>query len=164
MRPTKRDKTDYEQVAVGEMITGIIETVQYDEKHVFKGFQGKEDTIAVAIRFKFKLDNYSYPHYSRWMRLSLSEKANLFKKYASKLIEGIKADDDIDLDILNGAKIKVVYSEDNGFQNVDSIFPNGAKVKITQTVPTVDLNEPPLDPNEHLSKDTPDEFKFPEEE
>ena len=135
MRPPKRDPKDFEQVVVGEMITGIIEEVQYDEKHTFKGFQGKEDTMGTAIRFKFKLNSYQYAHYSRWMRLSLNKKSTLYQKYALKLIEGIVPDQDIDLDILIGAKIKVVYSEENGFQNVDAIYPDGAKVK-AEVVPT----------------------------
>lgn len=140
MRPPKKDPKDYEQVKLGEMITGIIEECQYDQEHVFKGFQGKEDSKGIAIRLKLKLDGYQYPHYSRWMRLSLSEKSNLYKKYASKLIEGITPDSDIDLDCLNGAKIKVVYTEDNGFQNIDSIFPNGKKVVAVSTLPSVDLD------------------------
>ena len=141
MRPPKRDPKDFEQVKVGEMIKGIIEEVQYDEKHLFKGFQGKEDTTGIAIRFKFKLFDYQFPHYSRWMRLSLNGKSTLYKKYASKLIENLVEDQDVDLDILNGAKIKVVYSEENGFQNVDAIYPDGSKVKVTDPIPTVDLDK-----------------------
>ena len=144
MKPERKDPKDFEQVAIGEMIIGVIEEVQYDTEHTFKGFQGKEDTKGTAIRFKFKLDNYQYAHYSRWMRLSLNKKSNLYLKYAVKLIEGIQPDADVDLDILNGAKIKVIYAENNGYQNVDSIFPDGIKVK-TDAIPTVDLDEPPAD-------------------
>jgi hypothetical protein len=149
VRPPKRDNKDYEKVAIGEMLTGIIEECQYDEKHSFKGFQGKEDTVGIAIRFKLKLDNYQFPHYSRWMRLSLSEKANLYKKYVVKLVEGAVPDMDMDLDALKNMKIKVIWSEDGDFQNIDAIYPVGSKVKVTDPVPTVDLEkeeEPPIDP------------------
>jgi hypothetical protein len=128
MRPEKK-KVDFEKVAIGEMLTGIIEQCQYDREHVFKGFQGKEDTVGTAIRLKLKLDGYNWPHYSRWMRLSTSEKSNLYKKYVVKLVEGAMPDIDIDLDILNGMQIKVIFTEENDYQNIDTIYPKAAKVK-----------------------------------
>jgi len=152
MRPPARKKLDYEKVTIGEMISGIIELVEYDQEHKFKGFQGKEDTVGIAIRFKLKLDNYQFPHYSRWMRLSLSEKANLYKKYVVKLVEGAVPDMDMDLDALKNMKIKVIWSEDGDFQNIDAIYPVGSKVKVTDPVPTVDLDkdEPPVDETQEV--------------
>ena len=152
MRPPARKKLDYEKVTIGEMISGVIEVVEYDQEHKFKGFQGKEDTVQPAVRLKFKLDNYQYPHYTRWMKFSLGEKANLYKKYVSKLVENAEADMDCDLDILNGMKIKTVWSEDGDFQNIDAIYPVGSKVKAIDPLPTVDLDkdEPPVDETQEV--------------
>ena len=144
MHPPKRDNKEFEKVKIGEMLSGIIETVQYDLEHRFRGFQGAEDTTQQATRLKFKLDGYEHPKYTRWMKFSLHEKSNLFKKYVSKLVEGAMPDMDLDLDVLNGVKIKTVWSENGDFQNIDAIYPDGAKVK-GDTMPTVDLDEPPVD-------------------
>lgn len=128
MRPPKREKIEFEKVAIGEMIPGVIDRVEYDQEHKFKGFQGKEDTIQPGVRIKMKLDGYSFPHYSRWMKFTLGEKSNLFKKYVSKLVANAVPDMDVDLDVLNGMKIKTVWSEENEYQNIDAIYPDGAKV------------------------------------
>jgi len=147
MRPPKRESKDYEKVAIGEMIPGVIDVVEYDTEHKFKGFQGKEDTIQPAIRLKFKLDGYQYPHYSRWMKFNLGEKANLYKKYVAKLVENAVPDMDFDLDILNGMKIKTVWSEENDFQNIDAIYPDGKKIKVELSTPSQEPTheeEPPI--------------------
>ena len=148
MKPPPRKKTDFEKVVVGEMIPGKIEVVEYDQEHKFKGFQGKEDTIQPAIRLKLSLDGYKFPHYTRWMKFSLGEKANLYKKYVSKLVENAMPDMDIDLDILNGLPIKTVWGEENNFQNIDAIYPNPLKVKADAPiakVPVIDIEEPIID-------------------
>lgn len=148
MRPPKRDNKDFEKVAIGAMITGTIEVVQYDQEHKFKGFQGKEDTVQPAVRLKFKLDGCEFPHYSRWMKFNLGEKANLYKKYVSKLVANAEPDMDFDLDVLNGMKIKTVWGEENGFQNIDAIYPDGEKVKADSAVKTVEepvIDEPPVE-------------------
>ena len=142
MRPPARPKINYEKVIVGEMIPGVIEVVEYDQEHKFKGFQGKEDTMQPAARLKFKLDGYEHPHYTRWMKFSLGEKANLYKKYVAKLVENAVPDMDLDLDILNGMKIKTVWSEDGEYQNIDAIYPVGPKVGANAVVPTNE--EPPI--------------------
>ncbi len=150
-RPPKREQKDYEKVAIGEMIPGIIEEVCYDNEHKFKGFQGKEDTIQPAVRLKFKLDGYKFPHYTRWMKFTLGEKANLYKKYISKLMENAVPDMDFDLDVLNGMKIKTTWSEENDFQNIDAIYPAGLKIKVDTPIAPIpgtfaaDYNEPPID-------------------
>src|SRR3990167_5202172 len=151
MRPQARPKQDYEKVAIGEMLSGVIEEVCYDNEHKFKGFQGKEDTIQPAVRLKFKLDGYKFPHYTRWMKFSLGEKANLYKKYIAKLVENATPDIDLDLDILNGMKIKTVWSEENDFQNIDAIYPVGEKVKADAPIKpspgtfAADHEEPPIE-------------------
>lgn len=152
MFPPKREQKDYEKVIIGEMIPGIIEQVCYDNEHKFKGFQGKEDTIQPAARLKFKLDGYQYPKYSRWMKFNTGERANLYKKYISKLVENAVPDMEFDLDVLNGMKIKTVWSEENEFQNIDAIYPAGKKVKANSSITPLeegtfaaDHDEPPID-------------------
>jgi len=137
MRPPKRE---FEKVPVGVPVLGVIEEVLYHENHTFPGFDGKEDTTATAIRFKFTLTDCQYFHYSRWMRLSLNTKATLYKKYASELIEGLVPDADIDLDILNGVAVSTIWSNNGDFQNLDSISAVGPKIKI---MPEVNLDEKP---------------------
>ena len=153
MRPPERKKHEYEKVVCNEMITGIIEQVQYDNEHKFKGFSGGEDTIQPAVRIKLKLDGYKFPKFSRWMKFNTGEKSNLYKKYIIKLIEGAKPDMDFDLDALNGLPIKVIFTEDGEYQNIDSIFPVGKKVMPdaviekeldTDNEPQVDLEAAPF--------------------
>ena len=141
MRPPKNS---YERVPVGVPVFGIIEVVQYDEKHAFKAFkEGEPDTAQPAVRFKFKLDGCEYAHYSRWMKFNVGAKANLYNKYLVMLIADAIPDMDIDLDILNGMKIKTVWSNNGDFQNLDSIEPAKDKIKQDAEVPAIDLDEPP---------------------
>lgn len=131
MKPPKTNNSkSFEKLVVGELIKGVIDDVQYDMEHKFKGFQGAEDKIAPAIRFKFKLDGYQYPHYSRWMKFNIGEKSNLYQKYLSKLVVGAMPDMDIDLDVLKGMKIKTIWSENGDFQNLDNIYPYGNKLNL----------------------------------
>jgi hypothetical protein len=166
MMPKKR-VIEYEKVIIGEFVNGVIENIERDENHK-STYQGKEK-ISDCIRFVFKLEKYTYLHKSNWMSFSYGSKSTLFSKYLIKLIDGAQPDFEFDIDKLKGISVKTVWSETEyqgkTFQHIESIFPVGAKIKHDAPLPTVDLDEePPLDPNEHLSKDTPDEFKFPEEE
>ena len=145
MRPPARPKLDYEKVMLEVMLTGIIEVVQYNQEYKFKGFSGGEDTIQPAVRFNFSLDGYKFPHYSRWMKFTLAEKSNLYKKYVSKLVEDAMPDMDIDLDILNGMKIKTVWSEDGDYQNIDAIYPAGPKIKADTVIAEPAHEEEPPD-------------------
>lgn len=133
MKPPQIHK-DFEKLVIGEMITGVISEVMYDQEHKFKGFSGKEDTIQPAVRFKFTLDGYKFPHYSRWFKFSYGEKSNLYKIFLVKLVENAKPDMDLDLDLLNGVAVKTLWNENGDFQNLESIFPAGAKVKATDIV------------------------------
>ena len=126
MKP-ERKKMDYEKLKIGEFITGIIEEVQYDKEHLFKGFQGKEDTTQMAVRFKFKFDGYNHPHYSRWMKFMYASKANLYVKYVSKLVDNAQPDMELDLDLLQGLEVKTIWVENGDFQNLESIFPLNKK-------------------------------------
>lgn len=153
MKPPKKDSKDYEKVAIGEMITGVIDDVVYDQEHKFKGFQGKEDTIQPAVRFKFMLEGYKYHHYSRWFKFSYAEKSNLYKLFLTKLVENAHPDMDFDLDLLKGIKVKTLWNENGDFQNLESIFPFGGKVK---TIAPLQVDEP-VDEEIHPVEDLPDE-------
>ena len=142
MKPPKREQKDFERVAIGEMIKGELSDIQYDMEHVFKGFQGKEDTKAAAVRFVFTLEGYKHKHFSRWMRFNYGAKSNLFSKYLCKLVAGAVPDMDYDLDFLKGMKVKTLWSENNGFQTIESIFPLEKKEVATKQ-PSID--EPPVD-------------------
>jgi hypothetical protein len=130
MRPPERKKTDYEKVEVDTWINGIIEKVEYDPEHKtnFKDEETGEEKIISAVRFKFKLDGYQYPHYSRWGTFSYHEKSNLFKKYLVSLVEGAQPDMDLDLDVLNGFPIKTMWGQNGEYQNLEMVRPIGAKI------------------------------------
>jgi hypothetical protein len=140
MRPPERKSTDFEKVVCGDFVMGEIERVEYDESHKFKGFEGKEDKLAPAVRFVFKLEGYTYPHRSRWMNFNVGEKANLYKKYIAKLVNNAKPDMNFDLDLFTGMKIKTIWEMNGDFNNLESIYPNGPKLTITEN----EANEPPV--------------------
>lgn len=148
MKPPKR-ATEFEKVSCDEFIGGEIETIQYEEAHEFK-FQGNIKT-ASAVRFKFKLDGYKYPHYSRWMTFSYGEKANLYLKYLLPLVENAKPDMDFDIDALQGMKVKTLWAENNDFQNLETIRPLGGKLKFDAKAPeTMVINADELMPDEDV--------------
>lgn len=113
---------------VGVKISGIIEDVEYDENRKFKGFDGKPDYTAESVRFKFKFDDYGFPHYSRWMKLSLNEKSTLYKKYALALVKEIYPDAHMDIDVLKGMRIKTTWITNGDFQNLETIEPEGEMI------------------------------------
>lgn len=131
MKPQKRT-IEFEKVAIGEFITGVITNVEYDQEHKFT-YLGKEK-IAPATRLVFELDGYKFPHRTRWMSFSYGEKANLYKKFIVKLVENAKPDMDFDLDLLKGMRIKTLWAEQNDFQNLESIFSLEGKVKVADLV------------------------------
>ncbi len=133
MRPPARSTTNFEKVKTGEFIYGIIEKIEYDEKHPFKGFDGKPDKVSPAIRFVFKLDGYEYPHRSRWMNFNVGEKANLYKKYIAKLVNNARPDMDFDLDALVNMKIKTIWEDNGDFQNLESIYALGPKLDVEES-------------------------------
>lgn len=74
------------------------------------------------MRFKFSLVGYQYPHYSRWMKASTFEKSNLYSKYLKYLCPKYDcADQLIDLDLLQGVKVKVMFEDSGDYQNVSQI-------------------------------------------
>lgn len=130
--PPKR-KTSYEKVVIGEFIHGEIHDIEYDYDHKFT-YKGEEKE-GPAIRFIFKLEDYEFLHRSRWMAFNLGEKSNLYKKYVSKLVANAHKDMCFDLDALKGMKVKTIWEESNGFQSVESIYPDGTKITVEEIDP-----------------------------
>ena len=131
MKPPKQDKKDFEKVTIEDFTECTIQEITYDLEHKFKGFQGAEDTVKPAVRFKFHVLGYQHPHYSRWMKFNIGEKSNLYTKYISTLVEGAEPDMDIDLDILKGVKCKILWAEKNEFQYPETVRPIGKKISPT---------------------------------
>lgn len=158
MKPPKTEKTDFEKVNMDDFVSGFIEDVQYDNEHKFKGYNGAEDKVKPAVRLKFKIEGYQYPHYSRWMAFSYAEKSNLLNKYLLPLVEGAEKDMDFDIDLLKGLRVKMLWSEKNGFQSVETIRPIGKKlpfgtakpVRVSDGVPEIQMADSELQPDEDL--------------
>lgn len=136
MKPLKRDSSSilYEKVSTEDFVAGIIEEVQYQKEHIFKGYGKDEngnprpDKKLPATRFKFKLEGCEYPHYSKWMFFGYSEKSNLYLKFLVPLVEGAKPDMDFDLDQLKGMKVKTLWVNKGDFQHIETIRPIGKKI------------------------------------
>jgi len=120
---------EFEKVKVGDLLPGIICSVQEDPEHLFKGFKDKEkgtvnpDVTCQAVRFIFLFDDYQEKHYGRWEKKNYGAKSNLYKKYIEKLVDNAKPDQKFDIQLLDGMPVKVLWSEKNNFQNVDMVLP-----------------------------------------
>jgi len=116
----------YEKVAVDEWLLGTIDAVQYDPaklyNHKNKETQEWEKLTAPHVRFKFRFDGYEYPHYSRWMKASTNEKSNLYSKYLKYLCPNHDPmDQAIDVGLLAGVRVKVMWENHEDFQNITSL-------------------------------------------
>lgn len=128
MKPPPQQRIEYEKVKVDEFLPGVIEDINYEENHKFT-FKGVE-TVQPGVRFKFKLEGYKHPHYSRWLKFNYGEKANLYKVFLAHLVENAKPDMvDFDLDGVKGMKVKTMWSQNGDFQNLELIRPLNGKVK-----------------------------------
>ncbi|MBW2993471.1 hypothetical protein KY317_02765 [Candidatus Woesearchaeota archaeon] len=113
-KPGKGD-FDYETVKIDEWIVGQISDVQ-ERLGVDKTFKDKDGELKTKkvdqVRFKFELQGYQFPHYSRWMTLSTNENSNLYKKYISSLF-GTKfpADTLMNVEKLEGLFVKTMWDE-----------------------------------------------------
>jgi len=154
MRPPKREEIEYEKLDTNDFVSGMIEDINYDEKHQFRGGDGYDAKVRSAMRFKFMFTGYKFPHYSRWMVFNTGEKANLYLKYLCSLVEDAKPDMDFDMDELKGMKIRAMWSEKNGFQSLEVIRPLTGKLKPAPAPASVKdedgrpLGEPPADHEE----------------
>jgi hypothetical protein len=142
MIPPKTNSTTFEKVQIGNQINGTIAKIEYDMEKKFT-WKGK-DSIQPGVRFVFELEGYEYPHRSRWMKFNVGEKANLYKKYISKLVANAHPDMQFDLDLLVGMGVKTLWDENGDFQNLDSIFPIGNKLVVKEN----DVNEEPIPPED----------------
>lgn len=121
-----RQAMEYEKVQVDEWLMGKIEEVQFDAERPYKS-KNKETGVwserpAPQVRFKFKIDGYKYPHYSRWMLCSTSKKSNLYGKYLKQLCPQFDCEDKaIDLDKLVGIEVKIMWENNEDYQNVTQI-------------------------------------------
>lgn len=149
MKPPKTENKDFEKVSTEDFVQGVIEEIQYDKEHKFKGYNGAEDKVRPATRFKFKLEGCQYPHYSRWMTFSYSEKSNLYTKYLVSLVENAQPDMDFDLDNLKGMKVKTLWSEHNGYQGIETIRPVGKKIAYQSGLPEIQMDEE-LQPDDEI--------------
>ena len=118
MKPPKRE---YEQVKIDDWINGEISDIQYEDEHEFT-YKGNKST-APGVKIIMKLEGYKDAKHTRWMYFNYSEKSNLYKKFLVPLVVGAKPNMDFDLDTLKGAKIKVMYSQNGEYQNLEMVRP-----------------------------------------
>ena len=149
MKPQKSD-IEYEKIDINDFVTGTIDEIQYEQDHLFKGFQGAEDKKRPAVRFKFVVNGYQHKHYSRWMTFSYGEKTNLYLKYLVSLVEGALPDMDFDLDKLKGMAVKMLWKEQNGFQSIETIRPIGGKLKVKEQAITDEFSDDDLRPDSEV--------------
>ena len=145
MNNTNND--EYEKVPVDVWLDATIVEIKRDENHETT-FQG-QTTMKDCIRFKFDIDGCEMPHYSRWLTFSYSAKANLYKRYITKLVAGCSEYFDFDIESLKGMKIKLMYSETTKdgktFQNVEMVRPQGEKVNFDFTRSDIVQDAPPIE-------------------
>lgn len=126
MLPPPRPKIEYEQVVVDDWIKGTISEIEYDMEHksTYKGVERS----GPSVRIKLTLDGYKFPKSSGWMAFVYTEKANLYKTYIKQLVDGAHVDMKFDLDLLKNMPIKVMFVQNEEFQNVSQIRPIGEKI------------------------------------
>ena len=140
MKPPKREDMQFEKLKTDDFIIGEISDVQYEETHTFmKGTQYEKQ--GPAVRFKFKMDGYQHPHYSRWGYFSYGEKSNLYLKYLVPLVEGATPDMDFDLDQLKNLRVRTLWQEKNNFQSIEVIRPVEGKILAPQAPGVAEAKE-----------------------
>lgn len=127
MKPEARE---FEKVNTGDFIPGVLTDIKYDMEHEFS-YKGTK-SISPGVKLIFQLEGYKDPKPSGWLKFMYADKSNLYKKYVSALVEGAKPFMDFDLEQLKGIKVKILYkdSDDGKYQNIDTIRPVGAKIKV----------------------------------
>ena len=152
MRPPQRSNiTQFERVPqYEEWLRATITEVKLEENHKFS-FQGK-DTLQDGVRFQFAIEGCKHPHYSRWMKYNYSEKANLYKKFLLSLVENAEPDMQFDLDRFQNLPVKLMFSQNGEFDNLERVKPDGAKLLRTKSSVVDDDTSveaaPDEDPNE----------------
>jgi len=160
MKPEKT-KTDFEKCPLDDFTQATIKDIQLEQTHIFKGFPGAEDKTCPAVRFVFEVEGMKFQHYSRWMKFNYGEKANLYVKFLSTLVEGAEPDMDFDLEALKGMKIKILWAEKNGFQFPETVRPQGKKVPMLKEIQVEDELAPDEDVPEHIKKEQSKDEEVP---
>jgi len=131
VRVESSNRMEYERVATDEWLNGVIEKIE-TRTNTDKKYKDKESgeyltKTVEECRFMFSFEGYKFPHRSRWMTLSVSEKSNLYKNYLKKLCPELKPDTSIELDNLIGKKVKVMWEdtewEGTVYQNITTLKP-----------------------------------------
>jgi hypothetical protein len=132
MKPPKR-QTNYERVPVyDEWINGKIEDIEYEMERKTM-WEGKEK-VGPHVRFKFILEGCKFPKKTPWMSFNYSEKANLYKKFITALVADAAPDLDFDLDALKGLDVKVMFTQNGEYDNIEMVRPLKNKVPKGTTV------------------------------
>jgi hypothetical protein len=134
IKPSNKPR-EFEKVEIDVWINGEIVDIKDDpeRKTNFTDEDGKPKVVH-GIQFVFKLEGYSFSHYSRWYTLSYSEKANLYKEVLVHLVDNCHEYMDFDLETLKGLKVKTMWNESKGkdgriWQNLTQIRALGTKPK-----------------------------------
>lgn len=134
LKPQQSSNREYERVTTDDFVIAKIEDIQFEQEHKFT-FQGQE-SVYPAVRFKFSIEGYKFPHYSRWMKFNYGDKSNIYLKFLQPLVEGAEPNMDFDLSLLKGLKIKMLWAQKGDFQYPETIRPVGAKIK---AVPEIEM-------------------------
>lgn len=126
------EKREFEKVKIDEWVLGEIEDIQEfkDVEKAFTNEEGEKELRKInQVRFKFKLEGCEYPHYSRKMTASMSERSNLYKFLSQLYGAQLAHDVPVELDKLKGVKLKMMWDEvelkdGTMFQFPDKIRPN----------------------------------------
>lgn len=146
-------KKEYERVKTDDFVTGIIEKVEYEQEHEFKGKPTAENPTGLktgpAVRLAFDIDGMKFPKKSGWMTFSYAEKSNLYGKYLINLVENAKPNMVFHIEQLEGLKVKMLWKDnpkDPQYQNLDTIRPLDGKklIPVEGEVATVGEEQPPF--------------------
>lgn len=154
----KMDPKDYEKVPTGDFVNAVIKEIKYDMEHTTE-YQGKKK-VGPAVRLIFQIDGCKFDHGTRWMSFGYGEKYNLFGKYVKKLVKGAVPDMKFDLDLLKGMKVKMVWSDDGDYQNIDLIKPAGKMLEAEFAAPIDADDTPEPEPEEPSASAAPDDIPF----
>ena len=149
--PRSNQKIEFEMVAIDEPVKGIIEKVEEEQDHEFKGYTTKKGKVVAtvvsdAIRFHFNLDGYEHIHKSRFMKFSYDDRSNLFNKYLKPLVSGMKPYMPLDVQCLVGMEVVTYWGQNDAgtFQHIETIIPQGKKIvpKIEDLTPQESSGDP----------------------
>jgi len=126
MQPLKRE---FEKVPMGRLVSGVIVDIEHDPQRKTM-YQGKE-SIKNCIRLVFDIEGCKFPHKSSWMNFNYGEKATLYKKYLTSLVENAKPELNFEIEELKGMKVSMLWKENQAnteYQVVEAIMPVNGKI------------------------------------